>query len=119
MLLHNSDGFKIVELDGNGGLKFIPVLALVSRDEDDRTVEPVPTPSTDLSHSHAGRLLQRPDGLIITPTGKVGQAAAAIDYFAKYRPSKSTLRPRFPQRMLSAQLKIDANGRVYYADDDD
>jgi hypothetical protein len=90
MKLYSSSGFNIVEPDGEGGLKLTPITSFVARDDEDRTVEPIPQVSDELPHP--ARLVMRPDGLIVTSEGKVGDAAAAVEYFANYQPTKRPVR---------------------------
>jgi hypothetical protein len=60
MKMYNSSGFNMVGPDGQGGLKLTPTTSFVARDDEDRTVEPIPLVSDDLPHP--APLLMRPDG---------------------------------------------------------
>jgi hypothetical protein len=53
----------------------------------------------------------------VTTGGKVGTAAAAVEHFKNYQPTKrTTVRQRWPQQILIAPLGVDADGCVYYND---
>jgi hypothetical protein len=115
MKMYGSSGYSIVEPDGSGGLKLIPIVAFVARSEEDKTVEPIPESSSDgYSPIHPGRLIQRPDGWLVMSNGKVGNAAAAVEYFANYQPSRDNRRQRWPQQALLAPLAVDADNLIYY-----
>jgi hypothetical protein len=88
MKMYSSSGFNIVEPDGQGGLKLTPITSFIARDEEDKTVEPIPQPSDEFSLPHPARLVMRP----VTSDGKVGSAAAAIEHLSNYQPTKRTVR---------------------------
>lgn len=118
MKLIPCSGFQVVEPDAAGELRYIPIVAFQTSDDEAHWVEPITQPIVgDYAPPYPDKLIMRSDGWLVDQQGRVGTTQAAIQRFANYRPRQHRVqRQRWLHRSLTAPLEADARGRAFYAD---